>query len=352
MVQDHGVLRPPESADDFLKLAPELDKFVDVDFLQLLNKDSTNMTQHDWVKMAEAIYKRRNAGYDGIVVAHGTDTMHFSSSAVAFALGNNLNFPVVFTGAQTIPAVPGGDARRNLVNACRVALTDMAEVAISFGDYVFRACRAQKKDEKKFDAFESPAYFPIAYITETIDLEPIAFRKMHKPATGINESDFKPFFEAGVYQVELVPGLEPELVEQSLNSKLCKGLILKSFGAGNVPTEGGYSFVPIIKKAVHEMGIPVIITSQFPAHSTMNTRYETGVMAVEAGAIATGNMTSAAATAKFRWILAQVNKEKLIPEEKMEKIRKMMGHVYIGEMSVGQDSLDKPPLIMNPRLET
>jgi L-asparaginase len=349
MEEINGVYKPPESADDFLNIAPELEDFLEVDFVPLLNKDSTNMTHRDWVKMAEAIYERRNKGFSGIVVAHGTDTMHFSASAVAFALGNNLNFPVVFTGAQTIPKTPGGDARRNLVNACRVALTDLAEVAISFGDYVFRACRAQKKDEKKFDAFESPAYFPIAYITETIDLQPIALRKQHKPKMGIQKSDFKPYFESGILQLELIPGLEAGLVENALESDLCKGIILKSFGAGNVPTEPLYSFIPFIDNAVHQRGIPVIITSQFPAHSTLDTRYATGVAAVEAGAIATGNMTSAAATAKFRWVLAQVNRNNLAAEDKMKKIKQMMEFVYIGEMNAQPESLDRPPNMQKPK---
>jgi L-asparaginase len=345
MKREGGVLRPPKSAEDFLAIAPELFDFVQVDLVELLNKDSTNMTPRDWVAMANAIFERRNDGYKGVVVAHGTDTLHFSSSAVAFALGRNLNFPVVFTGAQTIPAVPGGDARRNLVNACRVALTDLAEVVISFGDYVFRACRAQKKDERRFDAFESPAYFPIAYITETIDLQPIAFTNTNKPSPGMQLSDFKPIYESGVLQVELLPGLEPELVWGTLEDKACKGIILKSFGAGNVPDEAEHSFIPFIEEAVRSKGIPVIITSQFPANSTMNTEYEPGVMAKMAGAIPTGNMTSAAAAAKFRWVLGQVNGVASTPQDRMARIREMMSRVYIGEMSDSVDSLDRPPRI-------
>lgn len=345
MREVNGVLGPPESTDDFLDIAPELESFVEVNLLQLLNKDSTNINPNDWIAIATAIYDLRNEGFKGIIVTHGTDTMHFSSSAVAFALGRKLNFPVVFTGAQTIPSIPGGDARRNLVNACRVALTDLSEVVISFGDYVYRACRAQKKDEKKFDAFESPAYFPIAYITQTIDLQPIAYTKTNKCSQGIEPSDFTPYFETGILQIELIPGLEPELVEPMLNEDLCKGIILKSFGAGNVPNRDHYSFIPLIEKAVHEKGIPVIITSQFPANSTLNTDYEPGVEAKKAGAIATGNMTSAAAATKFRWVLAQANKMNFKQENKMEYVREMMSKVFIGEMSDGRDSIDHPPRI-------
>jgi L-asparaginase len=345
MEEVNGVLQPPRSADTFLKIAPELEKVADVELVKLLNKDSTNMNTEDWVKIASAIFEQQDKGFKGIVVAHGTDTMHFSSSAVAFALGKNLNFPVVFTGSQTIPSVPGGDARRNLVNACRVALTDLAEVVISFGDFVFRACRTQKKDERRFDAFESPAYFPIAYITEKIDLQPIARTKKNKPSQGIAKADFRPHFEKDVLQIELLPGLEPELIAPLINANSCKGIILKSFGAGNVPNEGEYSFIPLIKKAVHEKGIPVIITSQFPANSTLHTSYAPGVEAQNAGAIPTGNMTSAAAAAKFRWVLAQANRKGLDAEEKMQYVRKMMSTVLIDEMSDGDDSIERPPTV-------
>lgn len=328
-----GVFRPALSVDEFLDIAPELRNFVEIDFVVLSNKDSTNITPIDWSNIARAIYERRQSNYKGFVVAHGTDTMHFCSSAVAFALGKELNFPVVFTGAQTVPAVAGGDARRNLINACRVALTELAEVVISFGDFVFRACRTQKIDERKFAAFESPAFPPVAYITETIDVQPLAFTQSNKQSSGMNSRTFKPHFETGVLQIELIPGLEPELVRPMIQTESCNGLILKSFGAGNVPTQGEFSFLELIDEAVHERGIPVILTSQFPANSTTTTAYEPGVRAREAGAIPTGNMTSAAAAVKFRWVLAQANARGLRAQKKMRFVARKMMHVYVGEMS-------------------
>lgn len=333
MKEVDGVFRPALSVDEFLDIAPELKNFVEVDLVVLSNKDSTNITPIDWSNIARAIYERRDANYKGFVVTHGTDTMHFTSSAVAFALGQELNFPVVFTGAQTIPSSLGGDARRNLINACRVALTDLAEVVISFGDYVFRACRTQKIDERKFAAFESPAFPPVAYITQTIDVQPLAFTQSNKQSPGMNSTTFKPHFETGILQIELIPGLEPELVRAMIQTPSCNGLILKSFGAGNVPTQGEFSFLELIEEAVHVRGIPVILTSQFPANATTTTAYEPGVRAREAGAIPTGNMTSAAAAAKFRWVLAEAKSRGLQAQEKMHFVAESMMRVYIGEMS-------------------
>jgi len=333
-----GTLRPPENPKDFLKVAPELDEITDFDFVPLMNKDSTNVNPHDWTTMARAIHERRNDGYDGFVIAHGTDTMHFSASAVAFALGRSLGFPVVFTGAQTIPEVRHGDARVNLLRACKVATMDIAEVVISFGDYVFLGCRAQKKDERKFDAFESPACPVAGYITEEIILSPWVERRK---TDGSSDMQLQADFAQGVLQVSLIPGLEPNLLEPILKSDLCKGVILQSFGAGNVPSEEPYSFAGIIRRAT-ELGTPVIITSQFPANATLHTAYEPGRVAVEAGAIATGNMTSSCAVAKFRWVLAQVEQSihagDLDEAQRVAEVRAGMHKVYVGEMDEADTS--------------
>ena len=326
-----GVLRPPENPEDFLSLAPELRDLAAYDFVSVLNKDSTNMIPEDWTTIAEAIYQRRSDGYIGFVVAHGTDTMHFSASAVALALGKNLNFPVVFTGAQTAPDIYHGDARINLLRAFKVAEADIAEVVICFGDYVFRGCRAQKKDERRFEAFESPAFFPLAHITENILITNTAYRRKDK--SGDIKLNSK--FASGILQVSLIPGLEPALLAPLLEHNECHGIVLQSFGAGNVPSANAgpnYSWEGFIKHA-KDCGKPVLITSQFPANATSHTAYEPGKAAEAAGAIPTGNMTSACATAKFRWVLAQVdvieNKD-----EKLIEIRNMMNTDYIGEFDV------------------
>jgi len=336
--QEDNTLRPPDHEEDFLRVAPELGEVVVFDFVPLMNEDSSNMNPTDWTKIAQSVYDRRNAGYDGFVIAHGTDTMHFSASAVALALGDQLRFPVVFTGAQTIPEVRHGDARVNLLRACMVASTDIAEVVIAFGEYVFRGCRAQKKDERRFDAFESPAEFPLAYITEEILIAPHAYLRNAKWKTG--DIELRATFESGVLQVSLIPGLEPELLRPILESEACRGAILQSFGAGNVPSREQYSFQTIIRRAT-ELYKPIIITSQFPANSTLHSAYAASKVAIGAGAIPTGNMTASCAAAKFRWVLAQV--ESMIRagdlniDGKIAKVNELMQHRFVGEVDKPQN---------------
>lgn len=334
---DGDILRPPTNPAEFLrhmKAEEEAGEIAEIDLVLLMNKDSTNIVPSDWTKMAEAIYERRDMGYTGFVVAHGTDTMHFSASALAFAFGIHLNFPIVFTGAQSTPDVAHGDARINLLRALKVACEDIAEVVVSFGEYIFRGCRVQKKDEKRFDAFESPAEFPLGYITGDIELSDFVRRRKGSPEHPIN---FQPHFDNGIVQFSLIPGLKPDLLLPVLEDTRCQGVVLQSFGAGNVPYEGEYSFKSFIERAT-ALNKPVVIASQFPANSTLSSYYEPGVEAVKAGAIPTGNMTNAAATVKFRWVLHQVQQEiqsgDLVKSGKIGRISEIMNQSLVGEVTV------------------
>jgi L-asparaginase len=339
MIREGDILKPPQDPSNFYKIAPELSSIAQIDFVPVLNKDSTNMNPSDWTSMANAVYDGMGPeyGYAGFVIAHGTDTMHFSASALAFAFGPNLNVPVVFTGAQTDASVLHGDARINLIRAVRVALEPIAEVVIAFGDFVFRCCRTQKCDERRFRAFESPALYPIADITETILLHPIARRV--SPA--VKQLHFNPHFDSDVVELCLIPGTNPKLLRPLLDPDHCHGIVLLSYGAGNVPDAGDYSFVPFITEAFR-LNIPIVIASQFPANSTLDTHYEPGVRAIQAGAIPTGNMTNAAATAKFQWVIDRVRRDiesgNLRPERKIEKIKYHMGKPYVDEMDIRERS--------------
>lgn len=330
------ILRPPEDPSEFLRYLraeEEVREIADLDFVDLLNKDSANIVPADWTRMAQAVYERLDQGYQGFVIAHGTDTMHFSASALAFAFGDRLNLPIVFTGAQAIPEVIHGDARTNLLRAVKVACEDLAEVVVAFGDYVFRGCRAQKKDARRFDAFESPDGFPIGYITEEILLASGQIRTRRDRSEPL---EFRPWFSDGVIQFSLIPGLEPEVLRPILRSEHCKGIVLQSFGAGNVPNQGHHSFKDFIREA-RDLNKPVLITSQLPGASTLASHYIPGREALEAGAIPTGDMTNAAMIAKFRWVLHQVQEAiadgSLAPADKLARVREMMGTIYVNEMT-------------------
>jgi L-asparaginase len=331
MIQRGKKVVPPRDADEFKSYFSSLDSIAEViEFINLLQppRDSINVFPDQWVTIASYIYNRRDQGFDGFVVAHGTDTMAYTASAVAFALGPHLNFPVVFTGAQTTPDVAYGDAHVNLYRACEVAKKDIPEVVISFGNFVYRAVRAQKKDDRRFDGFESPTYPPLAEITGEINVRNELLRPKPRRKRDI---ELRANFETSILIVPQFPGLEPDFFEHLLNDrngeKTCRGVIVQTLGAGNVASEEPYSFIPFVRRA-YRQGIPVIVTSQYPPDPGTHTKYTPAEAPIKAGAIHAGNMTLAAAVAKFRWVLADVNRrrgwQRITPAEKRSLVSKLM----------------------------
>jgi L-asparaginase len=325
----------PPNANEILAFYGDLDQLADVEFKQPLRPDdSINVSPEDWATIANYIYSRRGDGFSGFVVAHGTDTMAFTASAVAFALGDHLPFPVVFTGAQTTPDVLFGDARTNLYRACLVAQEPIPEVVICFGEYVFRAVRAQKKDDRRFDGFESPTFPPLAVITGEVNLRKELLRIPVTEGKWIVNANFA----SGVLEVAQFPGLEPAFYQNLPNLKsedgqpLCQGLIIQTLGAGNVANRPPYSFMPFVERAVRE-GIPVIITSMYPPDPTSYTIYGPAKAPIKAGAVHAGNMTVAAAVTKFRWVLAQAA-EIENAGDKVLKVKELMERNFIGELAI------------------
>ncbi len=332
MVERGGVVVPPRDADEFKSYFASLDSIAEtVEFINLFPpRDSINVFPDQWTTLAQYIYARRHDGFDGFVVAHGTDTLAYTASAVAFALGPQLRFPVVFTGAQTTPDVAYGDAHVNLYRACEVAKQDIPEVVISFGNFVYRAVRAQKKDDRRFDGFESPTYPPLAEITGEINVRRELIRALpaHK-----RDIQLKAEFESSILLVPQFPGLEPDFFEHlsdRVAGHMCSGVIVQTLGAGNVASEPPYSFIPFVERA-YRQGIPVIVTSQYPPDPGTHTKYTPAEAPLQAGAIHAGNMTLPAAVTKFRWVLADVlhrkswgtlsraNKRKLVSKLMVEK---------------------------------
>jgi L-asparaginase len=339
MVRRGGKVVPPKDEKEFKENYPELERIAEYDVVQvevvhLFNEDSINVYPSDWAAIAREIYKRRNQNYDGFVVAHGTDTMAYTASAVAFALGEQLRFPVVFTGAQATPDVIYGDAHANLHRACKVALQPIPEVVIAFGTKVLRACRAQKSDDRNFDGFETPNYYPLANITEEIEIRYDLLRRLPAKEEPIK---LREKFVDTVLLIQQYPGLRPEFFSDVRNKivageKPCDGIIIQTLGAGNVATRAPYSFIPLITDAVR-CGIPVVITSVYPPRPEGHTEYRTAIAPLDAGAIYAGDMTAAAALTKFSWVLAQVDESLKADDSdnRLQLVRSMMERNFIGE---------------------
>lgn len=310
-----GSLAPAMGVEELLKLVPEISQVAKVSYEFVVDIDSTNMDPSIWSRIAKIIHDNYGR-YNGFVVTHGTDTMAYTASALSFAL-QGLAKPIVFTGSQKPPEDLASDARSNIVNAIRVATMKIPEVCIVFGTRILRGNRSQKKSETSLNAFWSPVAAPLGKVT--LDPELYHKRFFRSKLKGLF---YKPNFESNVMYYQLFPGLKPKYMEMAIDNG-SKGIILNSFGAGNVPIKK-YSLIPIIKKAVAK-NIPVVITTQSVAGSTQMLLYEVGYEALKAGAISALDMTSEASVTKLMWILAQTND--------LKKVKKLMQTNLAGELT-------------------
>lgn len=317
---------PAKDLKTVAKLIPRLLEVADIKMEFLSGKDSTNITPEDWTRLALYIYDNREK-YDGFVITHGTNTMAYTASALSLALGPGFKKPVIITGSQLPLSVYGNDARFNFENAVKTAVLasqeKIAEVMVVFSDVVLRGARTVKVSESEFDAFKSPAFPELAKITST----GIHFGPLTKRANTSGKFELKPHFNTSTITIDLAPGQQPSLIQTLVASGKIRGIILKSYGAGSVPTEGEYSFLPFIKKIAKEYKIPVVVATKFlggNAYKEIND--EPAIQAIEAGAIPAGDMTDVMTEVKLMWVLAQGDLSE-------KEIQKRMLTDYTGEIT-------------------
>ncbi len=281
-------LKPEALASTVHAFIPELRKIAEIDFEVLFNLDSSDLQPEQIVRLASYLHEKWKE-YDGFVVIHGTDTMVYSASALAFLL-RGMEKPVVLTGSQRPLAEIRSDAKPNLIAACVVASLEdpIPEVGIFFGTELLRGCRAVKLHTRHFGAFASPNLPPLAALG--VDVE----RGANVRAKGAGIAAPTPL-EHRLLCVRLFPGIDPEVTAKALDG--AKGVVIEAFGLGNVPVHGR-SFVPFLE-AARARGVPVVLTTQCVNGSTDPSIYEGGRAALAAGAIAAGDMTTEAALMKL-----------------------------------------------------
>ena len=207
-----------------------------IDFFSFDNLiDSSNMTPEFWISLTEKI-EENYENYDGFVVLHGSDTMAYSASALSFML-ENLNKPVVFTGSQLPMGMIRSDGRENFIASIEIAAakTDntpiVPEVCVFFENQLLRGNRTTKYNAEHFNAFVSGNYPPLADVGVRIKYN----------QEYINKPNFKKLkthkkLDNNVAILKLFPGINRNVVHQTLQIKNLKGLILETYGSGNAPT--------------------------------------------------------------------------------------------------------------------
>ena len=284
--------------------------------------DSSSIKLEHWNDLAYIIFENYDS-YDGFVILHGTDTMAYSASALSFML-EGLNKPVIFTGAQLPIGAARSDARENLITALDIASSKegkgpvVSEVCIYFSYLLLRGNRSKKVESAHFNAFESENYPPLAEAGVDIEYDYSALGAYRKNA----RLAYKKILDTNVAIMKMFPGMTPAVVENILSIKGLKGVVLETFGSGNVTTDQW--FADYLEKAI-ENNIIMFNVSQCTGGRVMQGRYQTSKMLEEIGVVSGSDITTEAAITKMMYLLSN--------EDSIENVKKRLKIPLCGEMS-------------------
>ncbi len=262
--------------------------------------DSSDMNPARWQEIARSIAENYD-NYDGFVVLHGTDTMAYTASALSFML-DNLQKPVIITGSQLPIGEVRTDGEENLITALQIAAATqpdgtpmVQEVAILFEDYLWRGNRSTKRSADNFNAFKSSNYPQLAKVGLSINFNREALMR-HQQAGGLN-----PQFnlDQSVMTIDLFPGLSESVLRHMLSAPEIKGVVLRTYGAGNGPT--AQWFIDLMRETV-ERGVVVLNVTQCAYGAVHPNRYVAGDKLTATGVIPGQDITFEAAVTKMMFL--------------------------------------------------
>ncbi len=317
-----GAVHPAFTADDLLRATPELLGEANISGKAIMNILSENMKPELWVQAAIAVADEINEGADGVIVAHGTDTMHYTSAALSFILESPV--PIVVTGAQRSSDRPSSDAFGNLMSSVAVAKSDIAEVTVCMHAtendshaYLHRGTRVRKMHTSRRDTFCSINSPPLAKVRDgklKIKDKNTPYQKRGELKLKVNGS-----LEEKVAFIKSYPGITGELIDYHVDNGY-KGLLIEGTGLGHCPDY----LIPSVKRATDE-NIPVVMTSQCLYGRTNLNVYSTGRKLLSSGVIPVGDMLPETAYVKLVWALGQTTKIGEVKEIMVTNLKGEMG---------------------------
>ncbi|HEX37512.1 MAG TPA: Glu-tRNA(Gln) amidotransferase subunit GatD [Candidatus Cloacimonetes bacterium] len=307
-----GAVIPAFSPGELYGAVPELANICNLQTEKLFAVFSENMGPDQYKKLAVAIGKEIEKGIDGIVIGHGTDTLHHTAAALSFMIQNS-PVPIVLVGSQRSSDRPSSDAALNLIHATTTAATsDIAEVLVCmFGptsdEYglLHRGTRVRKMHSSYRSTFRTIGDVPLATVTRD-GVQPI------KPEYNHRRKDKKvkilPYFEEKIALLYYYPNMQPDMIYSLIDNDY-KGIVIAGTGLGHV----NKPLYPAIRKC-KEKGIPVYMTVQTLWGYVHMFVYDTGRDLMSDGIIPAENMLPEVAYVKLGWALGQTGDSEKVKE--------------------------------------
>lgn len=318
-----GGVYPTMSVEYLFEILGGLDAPVVAE--QVAAKFSEDMTPAVWSQIAARVGEAFRRGARGVVVLHGTDTMHYTAAALAFAF-RSAPGPIALVGAQRSSDRPSTDAVLNLKAAIATAArAPFAESVVvmhkASGDGVIavhRGTRVRKMHTSRRDAFQSINAPPLAeYHVDQNLLKVIAEEYRERGAL-----EYTDRFEEAVALVKFFPGMHPRMLDVLLEIGV-KGVVIEGTGFGHV----GEQLLPSVKRLV-DAGVVVAMASQTLYGRVNLYVYRRGRELLSLGVVPLEDMLPEAAYAKMSWALANF---------KREEVPRVLTTPYAYEMSPRSD---------------
>ncbi|MDC0211842.1 Glu-tRNA(Gln) amidotransferase subunit GatD [Candidatus Nitrosopelagicus sp.] len=314
-----GAVTPALSAAELYEAVPEIAKIANVDAEVLFSEYSENLQPEHWLEIAKKLDSIADSDYVGIIIAHGTDTMHYSSAFLSFAL-SGFKKPITLVGSQRSSDRPSSDAALNLILATKFLVNTKSNGVFvvmhqnESDDAV--AChlgtRVRKNHTSKRSAFQTVGSEPAFVVYEDKILE-------NMKNSFFSEDEYNPRInlDTKVALIKYHPGFNPEIIESLIKLEY-RGIIFEGTGLGHV----GRTMYDSIKKA-KENGIFLGMTSQCIDGRVSMTVYESGRDLLDMGIIPLENMIPEVALVKAMWVLGNSNSD--------DEIKNMMLENYSSE---------------------
>ena len=290
-------------AKELFSVYPEIFEIADIRIKNPFMKSSENMDSKDWIKLAKLIEKSLNdSNVKGVIISHGTDFLHYTSSALSFMLGK-LNKPVVLTYSQRSSDRGSSDSRLNLICSAHAALSEIAEVILvghaSMNDdycHALKGNKVRKMHTSRRDAFKPVNCAPIAKIFSDGKIEIISgYSKRNK-----NKVKADAVFDNKVAVVKLYPGQDPKILDYY--AKNYKGIVVEMSGLGHVLSEGKNNWIPKLKQVI-EKGLFVYAVPQTIYGRLDPYVYSPGRKLQDIGVVFLKDMLPETGLVKLGWVL-------------------------------------------------